>query len=544
MTCSTDVQIPATATSTTSLSAYMNSRSSVNEPSISPSSPSPGSLSDDLPVSGSLGSFSDDLPASGSAPFICTNSSFNKTSISPSTSSLGPLSDDILVSDELQSIDAARSSTLDTMFNETFKRTRDDQEKSIDFATKYIEILIQQCSDNKEIIHLKNVMQKLDYSCPLCKNLAWNPQSVMWAHYVLKTYHVTYDLFIFDVGACLIDPSIMPKRSLPWSGNRENEYDEDYSPYTRVCLIMQNGRYEDELDLLRLKTAELQVQVTELDNEIDEIMNLDMEDVVSLKEDIRFYYNQYRQARLQVLELQEKLSETRVDGSPEKRPSSAVIPWRIEQADIEPQIRPDNKSSHLNTQEVASIASKDSGSSDHDAPTIVSILDLDNNGQPFNPPTPPNNDSNSSGHAQTPVTVTDNETGTTVNNDKIGTGQKLPYPSDAPSFGWFYDHLSQSEVNKDGCSTPEFTSEVWDWWVTLQPKRQSLGRTPPLLDESDAVLNSLDKYGKHAWPVLLACVKWWAIGLQHHLNDDREEQKGKWVVLVKDMTKVFEGLQG
>ncbi|KAJ3924279.1 MAG: hypothetical protein NXY57DRAFT_1045064, partial [Lentinula lateritia] len=122
----------------------------------------------------------------------------------------------------------------------------------------------------------------------------------------------------------------MPKRSLPWSGNRENEYDEDYSPYT---------------------TAELQVQVTELDNEIDEIMNLDMEDVVSLKEDIRFYYNQYRQARLQVLELQEKLSETRVDGSPEKRPSSVVIPWRIEQADIEPQIRPDKKSSHLNTQE-------------------------------------------------------------------------------------------------------------------------------------------------------------------------------------------------
>ncbi|KAJ3846522.1 hypothetical protein EV368DRAFT_88879 [Lentinula lateritia] len=393
----------------------------------------------------------------------------------------------------------------------------------------------------------------------------------------------------------------MPKRSLPWSGNRKNEYDKDYSPYTRVRLIMQNGRYEDELDLLRLKTAELQVQVTELDNEIDKIMNLDMEDVASLKEDIRFYYNQYRQARLQVLELQEKLSETRVDGSPEKRPSSAVIPWRIEQADIEPQIRPDKKSSHLNTQEVASIASKDSGSSDHDAPTTVSILNHDNNGQPFNPPTSPNNDSNSSGHAQTPVTVTDNETGTTVNNDEIGTGQKLPYPSDAPSFGWFYDafiylnvdlgtHYSnllsrwveherknqwacpndyregfgksrrpflcnkwirnrrycrfQAEVDKDGCSTPEFTSEVWDWWVTLQPKRQSLGGTPPLLDKSDAVLNSLDKYGKHAWPVLLACVKWWAIGLQHHLNDDKEEQKGKWVVLVKDMTKAFEGLQG
>ncbi|KAJ3891176.1 hypothetical protein F5879DRAFT_990587 [Lentinula edodes] len=406
----------------------------------------------------------------------------------------------------------------------------------------------------------------------------------------------------------------MPKRSLPWSGNRENEYDEDYSPYTRVRLIMHNGCYEDELDLLRLKNSELQAQVTELDNEIDEIMNIDLEDLVSLKEDVHFYYTQYRQARLQVLELQEKLSRTRVDGTPEKRLSSKVIPWRIETSDI--------KGSHLqNTQEVVSsavnqrdkpseaessvpsIASKDNGSSDHDLQSAAaSHFDFDNNDRPSNPPPSPNNDISSSGHAQTSVIVTNNETGTTVNNDKIGARQKLPYPSDAPSFGWFYDafiylnvdlgtHYSkllcrwveherknqwicpndyregfgkphrpllcnkwirnrryyrfQAEVDKDGCSTTEFTSEVWDWWIALQPKRQSLGGLIPPVDTE--VENPLDKHGKHGWPVLLACVKWWAIGLQHHFNDDSddsEEQKDKWVTLVGDMTKTLEGLQG
>ncbi|KAJ3891174.1 hypothetical protein GG344DRAFT_65642 [Lentinula edodes] len=160
-----DIQIPASTTPTTSLSAYMNPRSSVNEPSISPSSPSPGS-------------FSDDLPVSDSARFICTKSSFDKPSISPSTLSLDPLSDDIPVSDELQSIDVI----LETMYNENLKRSRDEQEKSIDFATKYIEILTQQCSDCKEIIRLKHVLRKLDYSCPLCKNLAWNPQVLSCGH--------------------------------------------------------------------------------------------------------------------------------------------------------------------------------------------------------------------------------------------------------------------------------------------------------------------------------------------------------------------------
>ncbi|KAJ3903228.1 hypothetical protein F5879DRAFT_990290 [Lentinula edodes] len=199
---SLDIQIPASTTPTTSLSAYMNPRSSVNEPSISPSSPSPGSSSDDLPVS-------------DSARLICSKSSFDTPSISPSTSSLDPLSDDIPVSDELQSIDVI----LETMYNENLKRSRDEQEKSIDFATKYIEILTQQCSDHKEIIRLKHVLRKLDYSCPLCKNLAWNPQvcSIVWPHYVLKPNPSVTIQQVVERIATKLKISEPPRHELDWT---------------------------------------------------------------------------------------------------------------------------------------------------------------------------------------------------------------------------------------------------------------------------------------------------------------------------------------
>ncbi|KAJ3804127.1 hypothetical protein F5876DRAFT_83730, partial [Lentinula aff. lateritia] len=237
----------------------------------------------------------------------------------------------------------------------------------------------------------------------------------------------------------------MPKRSLPWSGNHEIEYNEDYSPYTRVRLIMHNGRYEDELDLLRLKIAELQVQVTELDREIDEIMNLDMEDIVSLKKDIHLYYNQYRQARLQVLELQEKLSRTR-DGSPEQRLPSEVNLWRTEPPDSQGQIRLDIRSSHLqNSREVALAISDvhqrcESSEGEPFVPLIVSKVG-DSSGHHVQSAVfvTSSTTNSSSGHAQNSVTVTDHETTSPANNDQMNAPQTLPYPSDAPSFGWFYD---------------------------------------------------------------------------------------------------------
>ncbi|KAH7872788.1 uncharacterized protein C8R40DRAFT_1173184 [Lentinula edodes] len=399
----------------------------------------------------------------------------------------------------------------------------------------------------------------------------------------------------------------MPKRSLPWSGDHETEYDEDYSPYTRVRLIMHNGRYEDELDLLRLKTAELQAQVTELDHEIDEIMNLDMEDIVSLKKDIHIYYNQYRQARLQVLELQEELSRTR-DGSPEQRLPSEVNLWRTELPDSQGQIRLDIRSSHLqNSREVASAVSDvhqhcESSEGEPFVPSIVSkVGDSSSHHVQSASLVTPSITNSSSGHAQNSVTVTDHETTSPANNDEISAPQTLPYPSDAPSFGWFYDayiylnvdlgsrylkllcrwveherknqwicpndyregfgkfrrpslcnkwirnrryYRFQADVDKEGCSTTKFSSEVWDWWSTLQPKCEPVteGGISTAVDGSEVVLNPLNKHGKHGWPVLLACVKWWAVGLQHYFDDDREEQKGKWDALVEDMIKTLEGL--
>ncbi|KAJ4498990.1 hypothetical protein C8R41DRAFT_915650 [Lentinula lateritia] len=160
------------------------------------------------------------------------------------------------------------------------------------------------------------------------------------------TYNVTRMVFKFARLAAVNPEQTMSKRPLPWSGTDEHEYDEDYSPYTRVRLIMQNGRYEDELDLLRLKTTELQARVAELDHEIDEIINLDMEDVISLKQDVHLYYRQYRRARLDALELQEELAKTRTNGSngtDEHKLSDELIALRAELTELERRINPDVK---------------------------------------------------------------------------------------------------------------------------------------------------------------------------------------------------------
>ncbi|KAJ3875654.1 hypothetical protein F5051DRAFT_333470, partial [Lentinula edodes] len=102
----------------------------------------------------------------------------------------------------------------------------------------------------------------------------------------------------------------------------------------------------------------------------------------------------------------------------------------------------------------------------------------------------------------------------------------------------------QVDVDKDGCSSPGFTLELWAWWISLQPKWQSLTEDGILapVKEFDDDLNSLGKHGKYGWVVLLACVKWWGIGLRQHLRDDKGDQTRQWDALVVDMTKILEGL--
>ncbi|KAJ3913080.1 hypothetical protein F5877DRAFT_71867 [Lentinula edodes] len=67
----------------------------------------------------------------------------------------------------------AMASSVD--FGTSQKRLYDEQKNSIEFMNKHAELLSQQCRDYKRIIHLKNIIRKLDHSCLFCKELAWNP---------------------------------------------------------------------------------------------------------------------------------------------------------------------------------------------------------------------------------------------------------------------------------------------------------------------------------------------------------------------------------
>ncbi|KAJ3898160.1 hypothetical protein F5879DRAFT_927270 [Lentinula edodes] len=118
------------------------------------------------------------------------HSFFNETSVCPHIPFLVPPSDDLPKPEEASSSSLGlpldlvmpeepdATSILETMFSETREKFYDEQEKSIQFAIEYAELLSQQCSDSAKIILLKDIMRKLDYSCPLCKNLAWNPHCI------------------------------------------------------------------------------------------------------------------------------------------------------------------------------------------------------------------------------------------------------------------------------------------------------------------------------------------------------------------------------
>ncbi|GAW07712.1 hypothetical protein LENED_009722 [Lentinula edodes] len=273
----------------------------------------------------------------------------------------------------------------------------------------------------------------------------------------------------------------MSKRSLPWSGTDEHEYDEDYSPYTsikRVRLIMQNGRYEDELDLLRSKTKELQARVAELDHEIDEIINLDMDDVVSLKQDVHFYYHQYRRARLEALELREELAKSRTIESNETtghKPSDELILLRAELAELERQRNSDIRDrgsrgikevesavSNMTNFREASIKGVLNGIIEHKSSDEVIALRAQLE-------SPTNTDVKESpgeieeeGDASSDIQVFNNNplstqsfpqsddssalTKGTINAETCKT-QTLCYPDDAPSFGWFFDAFDYLNVD-------------------------------------------------------------------------------------------------
>ncbi|KAJ4474104.1 hypothetical protein C8J55DRAFT_518930 [Lentinula edodes] len=69
-------------------------------------------------------------------------------------------------------------------FGSSQKRLYDEQKNTIEFLNQQADLLSQDYSANKEIIHLTYIIRKLNHSCPFCKELAWNPHILTCGHTV------------------------------------------------------------------------------------------------------------------------------------------------------------------------------------------------------------------------------------------------------------------------------------------------------------------------------------------------------------------------
>ncbi|KAJ3841889.1 hypothetical protein F5878DRAFT_609182 [Lentinula raphanica] len=130
------------------------------------------------------------------------------------------------------------------------------------------------------------------------------------------------------------------KRTISQSTIFSNQDDEDHGRYTRMRLLLKDGDYEDEVQILRARivklqarvseleyppncdgthedevqklrarNVELQARVSELEDDMDTILNEEMDDVVKLKEDVQGYYRRYRRAQTKIMELEEVISK-------------------------------------------------------------------------------------------------------------------------------------------------------------------------------------------------------------------------------------------
>ncbi|KAH7875033.1 uncharacterized protein C8R40DRAFT_1046018, partial [Lentinula edodes] len=89
-----------------------------------------------------------------------------------------------------------------------------------------------------------------------------------------------------------------------------------------------------------------------------------------------------------------------------------------------------------------------------------------------------------------------------------------------------------------------FVQEVWAWWANLQPDWRSLDENglPMPFEEFGDDLSSLNKHGRNAWVGLLACLKWWKVGLGYHIADDNEAPVNEWLAIIADMTRMLDRL--
>ncbi|KAF8823428.1 hypothetical protein HHX47_DHR10000397 [Lentinula edodes] len=203
------------------------------------------------------------------------------------------------------------------------------------------------------------------------------------------------------------------KRSVPWSDTHQNEFDEDYSPYTKVRRIMQNGNYEDEIEMLRLRNSQLESRVNELEGDLETILNQEMDDIISLKEDVHLYYRQYREARLEVMELEEVILELR---------DSGVGNQSVPQQSSDELISLQDEVAHLEKRRVVANA----GQLNEDIGSKSASLEY------------PDSSPTLQGENALPIVI-HSENNPYSSDSTPPSASILSYPTDAPTSGWFFE---------------------------------------------------------------------------------------------------------
>ncbi|KAF8825406.1 hypothetical protein HHX47_DHR7000159 [Lentinula edodes] len=397
------------------------------------------------------------------------------------------------------------------------------------------------------------------------------------------------------------------KRTLPWADAHQDEYNEDFAPYTRVRLVMQNGSYETEIDLLRLKNAELEARVNELESDMERILNIEMDDVVLLKEDMLSYYRQYRESQLEIMELEEEISKLRADANHQSLGQSPLEEGTLIRGELG-SLEEKQLVAHTRQVDQGGVTSfekqgmgRNVGVDELPAKDCIPeyVPDLRDVSQTNAGP-----DLRDCAGASSCSEFDEHIDGSSENISNMNSTHStssltsldtLPYPTGAPSSGWFFEafhYLNTAlgpqyigllqewvdyerkhhwlnphklagfspekrptvlldwmknrprplpKVDKRGFFTPNFAEEVWAWWASLQPQWRLLdeGGLPVSFEQFGDDLSPLNKHGRNAWVGLLACIKWWGIGLKHYASDDHELYLSSWHSIVADMAKML-----
>ncbi|KIK60927.1 hypothetical protein GYMLUDRAFT_167130 [Collybiopsis luxurians FD-317 M1] len=93
-------------------------------------------------------------------------------------------------------------------------------------------------------------------------------------------------------------------------------------------------------------------------------------------------------------------------------------------------------------------------------------------------------------------------------------------------------------------SLKSFSETVWVWWRSLQPVWRGVASNgrPAENVTYRKTWTTLDKHGKSGWLGLLICLFWWKRGLENLDQTSKQELELDWLLAVKDMRDMLEGL--